>query len=143
MHNHELYRPSDDKEYMSERQLSYFEKKLVQWKQELLSASMAARDGLKQTWVKAPDMFDVAAHNTGLAVDVKDMERTRHTLMLIDRALTRINTGEYGYCELTGEEIGIRRLQAHPAALYSIEGQEMLEQNARMKGQYRNPALSL
>ncbi len=137
MQNHISYHPADDEEYMNQRQLEFFENELLQWKRELLSASLAAKKVLQQTVIKAPDIFDVASLTTELAVDVKDIERTQQKLMSIDKALAKIKTGDYGYCELTGEEIGIKRLNVQPAATHSIGGQELLEHHARLKGRSR------
>ena len=139
MKDYDFYYPSDDEEYMNENQLNYFENKLIQLKQELISVSKSAKNDLKETHLRAPDTFDVATHHTEFAIGLKDMERTQQKLTLIEKALTKINSGEYGYCDLTGEEIGLKRLEAHPAATYSIEGQEKIEQRMRMKGQFRGP----
>ena len=118
---------------MNENQLHYFENKLVQLKQEFLTASLSAKNDLKKTHMKAPDTFDVATHHTEFAIGLKDMERTQQKLTLIEKALTKINTGEYGYCDLTGEEIRLNGLEAHPVATYSVEGQKKIEQLMRMK----------
>jgi len=134
MKDHKSYYPTDEEEYMNQRQLEYFEKELIKWKEELLSASLAAKNDLKQTPIKAPDVFDVASLAAELAVGVKDIERTQQKLMLVDKALAKMNTGDYGYCELTGEEIGVKRLRIQPAATHSIEGQELLERKAQMRG---------
>lgn len=139
MKDYDFYYPSDDEEYMNEHQLHYFENRLIQLKQELLAATQSAKNDLKDTRMKAPDTFDVASQHTGFVIGLKDMERTRQNLTLIEKALTKISTGEYGYCDLTGEKIGLRRLEAHPAAIYSIEGQEKFEQHMRTKGQFRCP----
>lgn len=139
MKTHKSYCPTDDEEYMNQRQLKYFENELKLRKRNLLSASSAAKKELQQTFIKAPDIFDVAFQTTELAVEVKDIERTQQKLISIDKALAKINTGDYGYCELTGEEIGIKRLQVQPTATLSIEGQELLERNVRMKGHNRGP----
>jgi DnaK suppressor protein len=139
MKEYESYCPSDDEEYMNDNQLNYFENRLIQLKQELIAASRSAKNDLKESHMKAPDTCDVATHHTEFAIGLKDMERTQRKLTLIEKALTRIDRGEYGYCDLTGEEIGLKRLQVHPAATYSIEGQEMIEQRMRINGQSRGP----
>ena len=85
----------------------------------------------KNTQVNRPDIFDVASKYSDLDNDIKNIERASERLSLIDRALEKINSGEYGYCELTGDEIGIGRLQAQPVATLCIKAQEMLERNSR------------
>ena len=137
MKDYDFYYPSDDEEYMNENQLNYFENRLIQLKQELITVSKSSKNDLKKTHMRSADTFDVATLHTEFVIGLKDMERTQQKLSLIEKALTKINSGEYGYCDLTGEEIGLERLEAHPAATYSIEGQERIEQRMRMKGQFR------
>lgn len=126
------YNPTENEEYMNPNQLHYFELKLLERRKELLSFSQESKNELKDKPGNAPDPFDVATRNTEFAMGVEDMERNRKSLITIDKALARINSGEYGYCDLSGEEIGIRRLQAQPTATLCVEVQEMLEKNSQM-----------
>lgn len=137
MQNNTSYRPTDEEEYMNPQQLDFFKNQLLIKRRELMNVTNSAKSDLKEALLNTPDIFDVASKNTELALDIEDMERTRKSLDLIDKALSKINAGEYGYCELTGEEIGIRRLEAQPVATLCIEVQEMLERNNQMAGPQR------
>jgi DnaK suppressor protein len=142
MQYHAPYQPTDEEEYMNPKQLDFFKALLLDMRRDLMSATDHAKNDLKEALLNTPDIFDVASKNAELALDIEDLERTRRSLEQIDKALSRINSGEYGFCDLTGEEIGIRRLQAQPVATLCIEVQEMLERNNQMAGQQRqSPAL--
>lgn len=132
MNDHNSYKPTENEEYMNPSQLLYFRERLLNWRKELLSTTKSSRNDLKETNGQAPDLFDVASKNIDLAIDIEDMERRGRDIVLIDKALSRINSGEYGYCDLSGEEIGIRRLDAQPTATLCIQVQEMLERNSQM-----------
>ena len=125
----EIYHPIDEEEYMNEKQIEYFRTLLLTWRNELLQAVTKARSGLQEKKEKSSDVFDVATNNTGFDLGIGDMRRVRRNLELIDIALTRIENGEYGYCDLTGNEIGIKRLLAQPTATLCTSVQEMLERN--------------
>lgn len=124
-----LYTPHENEEYMNPRQLHYFKTRLLNWQKKLHKAASAARSELKQGKESCADIFDLAANNTDFALGIGDIERNRKSLVQIDQALARIKSGEYGYCDLTGEEIGVKRLSAQPTATLCIEVQEMLERN--------------
>lgn len=130
MNDHDTYRPTEKEEYMNPRQLLYFRENLLSWRKELLSTTESSRNELKETNQHAPDLFDVVSKNINLAVDLADMGRKSREITLIDKALSRINSGEYGYCVFSGEEIGVRRLDAQPAATLCIQVQELLERNS-------------
>lgn len=134
MQYQETYQPTDQEEYMNPRQVEYFRNRLLNWRYELMSSSHSVKSDLKELTVNTPDIFDVASKYNELEHDIKDMERARARLSLIDKALEKINSGDYGYCELTGDEIGIGRLQAQPVATLCIEVQETLEKNNREIG---------
>lgn len=137
MHDHDTYRPTEDEEYMNPNQLEYFKVRLLDWRRELLSFTESSRNELKEGNLNTPDLFDVASKNIELALDIDDMERKTKKLTLIDKALSRISCGEYGYCDLSGEEIGLRRLEVQPTANLCIEVQEMLERSQQVPGGYR------
>lgn len=127
------YTPSEDEEYMNENQLIYFKEKLLNMRHTLLEESTNIRQELKETWLNHPDVFDVATSQTGLASELNGFDRNRAQLSKIDRALLRIGSGEYGYCEMTGEEIGIKRLAVQPLATLCIDVQEMLERKNQQR----------
>ena len=137
MHDHDRYKTTNDEEYMNQSQLEYFKGRLLSWRSELLSVTEHSRNGLKEANLNTPDLFDIASKNIELALDIEDMERKTKKLVLIDKALSRICAGEYGYCDLSGEEIGLRRLEVQPTASLCIEVQEMLERNQQMVGGFR------
>lgn len=128
------YSPSDDEIYMNQNQIQYFKDLLLARRRELFSESDVTKSELKDQELNAPDIFDVASKNIELALDFEVIERNRKSLILIDKALSKIHSGEYGYCELTGEEIGVKRLQAQPTATLCIEAKEMLERQMQVKG---------
>lgn len=121
------YRPSEDEPYMSERQLEYFRRKLFDWKGEILRESQDTLDQLQEDSFHLPDITDRASSETEKALELRTRDRQRKLISKIDAALRRIETGDYGYCEETGEPIGIRRLEARPIATLSLEAQERHE----------------
>lgn len=127
------YTPSEDEEYMSPNQLEYFRSKLQEWKDELLKESQSTLAHLKEeSWHEA-DIADRASIETEAGIELRTRNRYLKLIPKIDAALRRINEGEYGYCDETGEPIGIRRLLARPTATLSIEAQERHE---RMEKQH-------
>lgn len=121
------YKPSADEEYMNEMQLEYFRQKLVNWKKSLVSQSTDTLDDLRQGGLNQPDEIDRASLETDKSLDLRTKDRIRKLITKIDEALDRIEDGSYGYCEETGEPIGIDRLEARPVATLSIEAQERHE----------------
>ncbi len=121
------YKPSADEEYMNEMQLEYFRKKLEDWKKSIVSQSVDTLDDLRQGGMQQPDDIDRASMETDKALDLRTKDRIRKLINKIDDALERIEDGTYGYCEETGEPIGIERLEARPVATLSIEAQERHE----------------
>ncbi|MCI5050027.1 MAG: RNA polymerase-binding protein DksA [Rickettsiales bacterium] len=127
------YKPTAKEEYMNDRQLAYFKQKLLDWRQELLDESRETLEHLKEeNWHEA-DIADRASIETEAGVELRTRNRYLKLISKIDSALRRIETGEYGYCEETGEPIGLKRLEARPIATLSIEAQERHE---RMEKQY-------
>lgn len=123
----EDYRPSEDEPFMNDRQKDYFRRKLIEWKNEILRESKCTLDQLQEDDHHLPDLTDRASSETEKALELRTRDRQRKLISKIDAALRRIETGEYGYCEETGEPIGIRRLEARPIATLSLEAQERHE----------------
>jgi DnaK suppressor protein len=121
------YKPTDKEPYMNESQLEYFRQKLNTWKDDLLGESRLTMDHLKEENWHEPDFNDRATIETETAFELRTRDRYRKLIEKIDAALKRIEDKEYGYCEETGDEIGIRRLEARPIATLTIEAQERHE----------------
>lgn len=131
IHAQDSYVVSDKEEYMNPEQLMYFERKLMNWRKELLENARLLKKEIRQSELKQPDLFDAASSRHDLTLDLKEHGRQREFIKKIDKALNLIENGEYGFCELTGNEIGLKRLEAMPVATLCVEAQEMLEKNIR------------
>lgn len=131
------YIPNKKEEYMNDMQLEYFRQKLLEWKKELLIQSSGTLDDLRQGGLNQPDDIDRASLETDKSLDLRTKDRARKLIMKIEEALERIEDGSYGYCEETGEEIGIERLMARPIATLCVEAQERHE---RMEKTYDDEA---
>lgn len=132
------YLPSVDEEYMNELQLEYFRQKLLNWKKSLLSQSKDTLEELvNQGGLNQPDQNDRASLEADKALELRTRDRARKLISKINEALQRIEDGVYGYCEDTGEPIGLDRLEARPTATLSIEAQERHE---RMEKTYDDEA---
>lgn len=125
------YRPSEDEPYMNPRQLEYFRRKLLRWREEILRGSDLTLRHLKEGEERPADHTDWASAEIHRYYELRTRDRERKLLAKIDAALRRIEEGTYGYCEETGEPIGIRRLEARPVATLSIEAQERHEKRER------------
>lgn len=122
------YDPADDNdEYMNPRHMAYFRQQLLNWKEDLLDKSRETLDHLREEEGREPDPVDQASSEYDQAVELRTRDRYRKLITKIDAALARIDSGEYGYCEETGEEIGVGRLKARPIATLCIEAQERHE----------------
>ena len=121
------YKPSADEEYMNEMQVEYFRQKLLDWKKSLLAQSQDTLEELRQGGLNQPDELDRASMETDKALDLRTKDRARKLISKINDALKRIEDGTYGYCEETGEPIGVERLEARPVATRAIEAQERHE----------------
>lgn len=119
----EGYKPSEDEEYMNPMQLEYFRQKLEKWKEELLSESRETLDHLKAENWNEPDISDRASIETETSIELRTRDRYRKLIDKIEHTIESINNGDYGYCEETGEKIGIKRLEARPVATLCIEAQ--------------------
>lgn len=121
------YKPTEKEDYMSKKQLEYFRKKLLAWRDELLAESQETINNLKEENWREPDLADRASLETDAAVELRTRNRYLKLIGKIDAALQRIADGEYGYCEETGDPIGLKRLEARPVATMTIEAQERHE----------------
>lgn len=126
------YRPAEDEPFMNERQLEYFRRKLMAWKNDLLSDSRDTIEGLQDSTRNIPDVADRASEETDRALELRTRDRQRKLVAKIDSALRRIEEGEYGYCEDTGEPISLKRLDARPIATLSLEAQERHERREKV-----------
>ncbi|WP_309645034.1 RNA polymerase-binding protein DksA [Phenylobacterium sp.] len=126
------YRPSEDEEFMNERQLEYFKQKLLNWKDDILRESRETLVHLQSETENHPDLADRATSETDRALELRTRDRQRKLIAKIDEALRRIEDNSYGYCEDTGEPIGVARLEARPIATLSLEAQERHERRERV-----------
>jgi DnaK suppressor protein len=127
----EDYRPTEDEEFMNPLQVEYFRQKLMRWRSELLADSAETLRSLQEESLLKPDLTDRASLETERSIELRTRDRERKLISKIDAALTRLDSGTYGYCEETDEPIGIRRLEARPIATLSIEAQERHERMER------------
>jgi DnaK suppressor protein len=128
----EDYRPAEDEPFMNERQVEYFRRKLISWKEDLLAGSRDTVAGLQDGTRNIPDVADRASEETDRALELRTRDRQRKLIAKIDSALRRIQEGEYGYCEDTGEPISLKRLDARPIATMSLEAQERHERREKV-----------
>lgn len=126
------YRPSDDEPFMNERQLAYFKHKLLAWRDDILRESKGTVVNLKAETENHPDLVDRASSESDRALELRTRDRQRKLISKIEDALRRIEDGSYGYCEDTGEPIGLGRLEARPTATLSVEAQERHERRERV-----------
>ena len=126
------YRPSEHEPFMNDRQKEYFKRKLLDWKADILRESKGTLDQLQEESLHLPDLADRASSETDKALELRTRDRQRKLISKIEAALRRIEVGEYGYCEETGEPIGIRRLEARPIATLSLEAQERHERQEKV-----------
>jgi DnaK suppressor protein len=128
----EAYRPSDEEPFMNERQREYYRRKLTNWKSEILREAQDTLVALQTESENHPDLADRASSETDRAIELRARDRQRKLIAKINAAIGRIDDGTYGYCEVTGEPISLRRLEARPIATMSIEAQEWHERNERV-----------
>ena len=126
------YRPSEDEEFMNERQLEYFKQKLLNWKEDILLESRETLVHLQSETENHPDLADRATSETDRALELRTRDRQRKLISKIDEAIRRIEDKSFGYCEDTGEPIGVARLEARPIATLSLEAQERHERRERV-----------
>jgi len=123
----EVYRPSEDESFMNDRQKEYFNRKLHDWRNDILKESKDTLNQLQEESLHLPDIADRASSETDKALELRTRDRQRKLIAKIDAALRRLENGEYGYCEETGDAISIARLDARPIATLSLEAQERHE----------------
>jgi len=126
------YRPAADEEFMNPIQAEYFRQKLLRWRADLLKEADGTLASLSEGGIHVADITDRASVETDRALELRTRDRARKLIAKIDQALQRVDNGSYGYCEETGEPIGIRRLEARPIATLSIEAQERHERMERV-----------
>lgn len=128
----ENYAPTDSEEYMSDRQQAYFQMLLLEWKRSIHSAAGQTLESLASGPIREPDLNDRASSETDWGIELRTRDRQRKLVSKIDSALRRIEQGEYGYCEVTGDPIGIKRLIARPVATMTVEAQEAHERREKI-----------
>lgn len=128
----EDYRPAEDEPFMNKRQLEYFRRKLLNWKADLLDESRTTVTALQDGTRSIPDVADRASEETDRALELRTRDRQRKLITKIDAALRRIEEGEYGYCEVTGDPISLKRLDARPIATMTLEAQERHERREKV-----------
>lgn len=126
------YRPTNDEPFMNPRQREYFRKKLERWKEDILRESRETLENLQEESQNHPDMADRASSESDRALELRTRDRQRKLIAKIDAALKRIEDGTYGYCEETGDPIGLARLDARPIATLSLEAQESHERREKV-----------
>ena len=126
------YYPVEDEPFMNERQTEYFRRKLLNWRSDLLADSKDTIEGLQDGTRNIPDVADRASEETDRALELRTRDRQRKLVSKIDSALRRVDEGEYGYCEDTGEPISLKRLDARPIATLSLEAQERHERREKV-----------
>ena len=126
------YRPSANEDFMSEEQLAYFRKKLLDWKDSIVRESRDTMAQLKSGPIREADLTDRATSETDWSIELRTRDRQRKLIGKIDAALRRIEEGEYGFCEVTGEPIALARLEARPIATMTVEAQERHERHERV-----------
>lgn len=128
----ETYKPTEGEEFMNARQLAYFRKKLVAWKEDILRESKETLEALQEESQNHPDIADRASSESDRALELRTRDRQRKLISKIDSALSRVDDKTYGYCEVTGEPIGLARLDARPIATMSLEAQEKHERREKV-----------
>jgi DnaK suppressor protein len=126
------YRPSDDEPFMNARQLSYFRRKLMAWKADILAEARDTLATLQDEANNHPDLTDRASSETDRSIELRARDRQRKLISKIEAALRRIEEGTYGYCEETGDPISLKRLDARPIATLSLEAQERHERREKV-----------
>ena len=126
------YRPTAEEPFMNPRQLEYFREKLLQWKDAIYREAAGTLSQLQSEPLREADLTDRASSETDWSIELRTRDRQRKLISKIDAALRRIDEGEYGYCEVTGEPISLGRLEARPIATMTVEAQERHERNEKV-----------
>jgi len=131
------YKPKKSEKYMGPTQIEYFRQKLVTWRDELVEESRETINHLQHEVRDVGDEAERATRETENSLELRTRDRYRKLIRKIDKALIRIDEGEYGYCEETGEEIGLARLEARPIATLCLDAQERWELRQKQIGDGR------
>jgi len=126
------YTPTDAEDFMNARQQAYFRDKLLAWKSDLQQEAATTVETLQEHNLNAPDLNDRASSESDRSIELRARDRQRKLINKIDQALKRIEDGEYGYCEKSGEPISLQRLEARPIATMSLEAQESHERREKV-----------
>jgi len=126
------YHPTDDEPFMNDRQRAYFRRKLQVWRDDIIQQTRETLVGLHEETSQHADITDRATSETDRALELRDRDRKRKLISKIEAAIERIDNGSYGYCEDTGEPIGLKRLEARPIATLSLEAQERHERREKV-----------
>ena len=126
------YVPDENEEYMNQRQQDYFRMLLLDWKKSIHDAAGQTLQSLQDGPIREPDLNDRASSETDWSIELRTRDRQRKLISKIDAALRRIDDGEYGYCEVTGEPISLGRLEARPIATMTVEAQERHERQEKI-----------
>jgi len=126
------YIPNEKEKYMCAKQKAFFKKKLLEWKNEIVQSNSKILFVNEDQEISSPDVVDQASSQTEKTIEMRTINRQRKLLTKIDKAIKRIDENTYGYCEETGEPIGVKRLIARPIATLSIEAQEKHEKNEKI-----------
>ena len=131
------YKPTKKEEYMSAEQQEYFRQMLLSWREELVEESRETISNLRQEVRDVGDEAERATRETENSLELRTRDRYRKLINKIDKALIRLDDGEYGYCDETGEEIGLARLEARPIATLCLDAQERWELRQKQMGDSR------
>jgi DnaK suppressor protein len=131
------YKPSVKEEYMNSRQLEYFKQKLTAWRDELVEESRETISNLQSEVRDVGDEAERATRETENSLELRTRDRYRKLIKKISKTLARLDEGDYGYCEETGEEIGLKRLEARPIATLCLDAQERWEIRQKQMGDSR------
>ena len=126
------YKPTTKEPFMNSKQKKYFKQKLINWKETLLKGSTETILNLKEDKEVSGDFADIASAESTKSIELRTRDRERKLISKIDEALKRIENNTYGYCEVTGKPIGLKRLEARPIATLSIEAQQMHENQEQL-----------
>ncbi|MBR0551863.1 RNA polymerase-binding protein DksA [Stakelama marina] len=126
------YRPRANEPFMNPRQQEYFRRKLLDWKDAICREAEGTLSQLQSEPLREADLTDRASSETDWSIELRTRDRQRKLISKIDAALRRIEEGEYGYCEVTGEPISLARLEARPIATMTVEAQERHERNEKV-----------
>jgi DnaK suppressor protein len=126
------YVPSDKEDYMNDKHRDYFKVLLLEWKKSIHDAADQTLQSLQDGPIREPDLNDRASSETDWGIELRTRDRQRKLISKIDSSLRRIDEGEYGYCEVTGDPIGLKRLIARPVATMTVEAQEAHERREKI-----------